>query len=59
MSQSSTNLRGFQGNKNYSIKIHLFSFQNTNQTNISIFLNKAVESFNLAKSFCNRESEYD
>ena len=52
MPQSSTNLCVCQGNKNYSIKIHLFLFQNTNQTNISIFLNKAWENFNLAKSFC-------
>ena len=41
----------FQVNKICNFKINLFSFLKTKQTNYGIFLNKADENFNLAKTF--------
>ena len=43
----------FQENKICNFKIHLFSILNTKQTKDGIFLNKAVENFNLEKVFWN------
>ena len=43
----------FYENKCCNFKIHFFSILNTKQTNDGIFLNKAVENFNLAKIFSN------
>ena len=45
---------GFQENKIYNFKIHLFSFLNTKQTSDGIFLNKTGDSF--GKNFLEPES---